>query len=336
MQYTPGLDGLRAIAALSVVAFHCATPGFGSGYLGVDVFFVLSGFLITRILSAEIQHTGRIAVGRFYFNRLLRLYPTLLLVIAAFMIAAPHAWPDLPAGLYALLAGLYLTDYSRALWDMPVVLSYTWSLSVEEHFYLMWPLVLPAILRTRRPAAILAALYVLASGWRWWNMHWLGWEPTYFRFDTRLSGLILGGLMALAPPLMQAGRYWKPAALLLVVLTAIPTFHAPAGMIWAVLLVEWATVALIAACCSATPPKWLQAGPLTYLGKLSYGIYLWHFPLAYYMREVYPWHITLPGVAAAAFALAAATYHGVDAPLRRFRRGPLVRRPAVQTAQPAA
>src|SRR5687768_11060779 len=136
MRYMPELDGLRALAVCAVLAFHAGAPMAQSGYLGVDLFFVLSGFLITSILVAEHERSGTIAVGRFYVRRALRLYPSLLLMLAVFVVVAPLLWPELPAARYALWSALYLSDYTRALIGEPEVLSYTWSLSVEEHFYL--------------------------------------------------------------------------------------------------------------------------------------------------------------------------------------------------------
>ena len=104
MQYKPALDGLRAVAIAMVLAFHARVPVAGGGLIGVDVFFVLSGFLITKLLTAEFAQTGRVAIMRFYGRRALRLYPTFLLLLAAFLVAAPLLWPTLPAWKYAAIS----------------------------------------------------------------------------------------------------------------------------------------------------------------------------------------------------------------------------------------
>src|SRR5690606_11647941 len=194
MTYRPELDGLRGVAALVVVLFHCRVPGFGGGFLGVDVFFVLSGFLITSILLAEHAGTGGIALGRFYWRRALRLYPALLLTLAGYLSVAPLLWPGHPHGTEALLAGLYLAVYSIPLSDYPDYLKHTWSLAVEEQFYLLYPLALILCLRRMSPAELAKWLVIavaVAVAWRLLNR--LAVLPTYHRFDTRLGGLLAGG-----------------------------------------------------------------------------------------------------------------------------------------------
>lgn len=317
MRYYPALDGLRALSVMAVLAFHAGAPFAGAGYLGVDLFFVLSGFLIASILRDEQMRAGHINVVRFYLHRALRLYPTLLLMLVAFLVTAPHLWPELPAWRYAAWAALYLSDYARAFLGEPVVLSYTWSLSVEEHFYLLLPLVLPAIIRTGRPAKVLAIAWVVATLWRIGNYAWLGWEPTYFRFDTRTSGLILGCLLAFWKP--DVSHYRRHAGVLLVALIPLPIFHAWQGLTLATTAAEIGSAVLILSAVSGGAWAWLQARWLAYIGRLSYGIYIWHFPLIYVLREQLPWNLTLLLTTAFSVAAAAATYHWVDVPLRRLR-----------------
>ena len=134
-------DKVRAIAVMLVMIFHSSVPLFHGGFLGVDVFFVLSGYLITRILLAELDKTGNIQLLRFYIHRLARLSPPLLLLLLLYLVAAPHFWPDYSWHVRdSLLTAMYLTDYAKALYNVPDMLRHTWSLSVEEHFYLLWPL----------------------------------------------------------------------------------------------------------------------------------------------------------------------------------------------------
>src|SRR4051812_5944530 len=139
LRYNPALDGLRAVAVVLVIADHCSVPIFNQGYFGVDLFFVLSGFLITRLLTDEIDATGQIDLSRFYLRRLLRLTPPLLLFLAAYLLIAPSLWPQVDFASHArdvALVAFYLSDYSQAFWHNPKVMIHTWSLSVEEHFYL--------------------------------------------------------------------------------------------------------------------------------------------------------------------------------------------------------
>ena len=137
LRYNPALDGLRAVAVILVISDHCFVPVFDQGYFGVDLFFVLSGFLITRLLVDEIDATGRVDLWRFYLRRFLRLAPPLLLFLIAYVLIAPWFWPQFDFLSHmrdAGLAGFYLSDYSQALWHSPKVLIHTWSLSVEETF----------------------------------------------------------------------------------------------------------------------------------------------------------------------------------------------------------
>ena len=124
LQHNPAFDGLRAVAVILVIADHCDISVFDQGYFGVDLFFVLSGFLITRLLVAEIDSTGRIDLLRFYLRRLLRLTPALLLMLAAYLLIAPSLWPQLDLMSHvrdAALVAFYLSDYSQAFWHNPKV-----------------------------------------------------------------------------------------------------------------------------------------------------------------------------------------------------------------------
>lgn len=157
--------------------------------------------MITRLLAEEIDVLGKINLWGFYLRRLLRLAPPLLLLLAVYLAIAPRLWPQFSLWEHirdAALAGLYLSDYARAFWDNPKILQHTWSLSVEEHFYFIWPFVVLLLARIefRWRIACLFGLYLLATAWRIFEYEGLGWAATYFRFDTRMSGLIFGALLA--------------------------------------------------------------------------------------------------------------------------------------------
>jgi peptidoglycan/LPS O-acetylase OafA/YrhL len=276
----------------------------------VDLFFVLSGYLITSILASEWDATGTIRVGGFYWRRFLRLMPPLLLMLAAYLLVAPLVWPAHNHALDALLAALYLSDYSYALLDLPFYLQHTWSLAVEEHYYLVWPLLLPALLRSKYPLIWLTVAWAIITLWR---TSYLGDVAAQFRFDTRASGLVLGSaLHFIRLKGSRLGAAVGLGAILAAALTA--TFK---WSIIAIPVTELASAALIAG--AGTMP-FLRNPGLVWVGKLSYGIYLWHFPIA--VMLIAAGLAALP-VALVTFAssvvLAAISYSTVERSARHLR-----------------
>ena len=138
LKYNPALDGLRGIAIVLVLLSHAHVPLFDGAFFGVDIFFVLSGYLITTLLLMEFNSTGKLDYWRFYRRRFFRLMPALAFFLLAYCVFAPMLWPDL-TDIYsdALVSILYLADYGIAFFDSPDTLLHMWSLSVEEHFYLI-------------------------------------------------------------------------------------------------------------------------------------------------------------------------------------------------------
>ncbi|MBR1280899.1 acyltransferase [Bradyrhizobium sp. AUGA SZCCT0177] len=331
--YNPALDGLRAVAVLLVIADHCDVTVFDQGYFGVDLFFVLSGFLITRLLVDEIDATGRIDLRRFYLRRLLRLTPPLLLLLAAYLLIAPLLWPQLDLMSHvrdAALVAFYLSDYSQAFWHNPKVLIHTWSLSVEEHFYLIWPfaVLLLARIGPRGRVVVLFGLYVLASAWRIYIYKTLGWDATYYRFDTRIDGLVCGALLATA--LRHKDLISERAANIagvvawaaLTVCLSIGFWRAPWSL---VIMTNVAHIAAFGLLISVSKKESrvslvLSAPPLVGIGVISYGMYLWHYPAAIYFRELFPWYLTGPIVLGFSIAMATVSYLAVERPLQRYRR----------------
>jgi len=321
MKYNPALDGLRAVAVLLVLVFHARAEGFGGGFLGVDVFFVLSGYLITRLLADQHSATGGIDVPAFYLRRLRRLYPALLLLLAVHLVVSPLAFPNRQGHARdALIAAAYLSDYGFAFWRVPWVVQHTWSLSVEEHFYLAWPLVLLLVFRLPRRywAPTILALAGTATLWRW-NVLFSpgGWHEAYYRFDTRLSGLLLGAAAAIcnprAPRLAAAGG----AALLVLAVSQADAKVDSALTVW-MAVAEAGSLLLVLGASQVRPLSW---APLVWLGKLSYGIYLWHYPIMLWLRGqgITGWSSMLIGTVSAV-ACAAASYYTVER-LARSRRG---------------
>jgi peptidoglycan/LPS O-acetylase OafA/YrhL len=347
-RYNPALDGLRAVAIALVIADHCWIPGLNGGYFGVDLFFVLSGFLITRLLLDEFAAHRRIDLLKFYVRRLLRLTPPLLLLLAAYLVAAPLIWPQY--GLWshisdASLAILYLSDYGRAFWSAPLYLQHTWSLSVEEHFYLVWPFAVLLLVRLplRWRIAGLVGLYLLATGWRIFEYQNHGWVATYFRADTRMGGLTCGALLATCSGLIgrvperAANAIGTLACGALVLCVSLGFWRAPWSLVWLTNLAQWSAVGLLVA--ASVPRSWisvvLSSPSLAGIGIISYGMYLWHYPAAAYLRVVLPWYETVPVVLTFSIIMATASYLMVERPLQRYRRN-LVRRREFEAAQDQA
>ncbi|CDX22127.1 Acyltransferase 3 [Mesorhizobium plurifarium] len=324
-----------------MVSFHCSREALPGGFVGVDLFFVLSGFLISSILLEEHARTGTIALGRFYLRRAMRLWPALVLMLAAYLVAAPLVFPQASAGRDALLAGLYLSDYSQAFWHLPYLpLLHTWSLSVEEHFYLLWPAAVLLLARFDRRAAIamLVGVFLIVSLWRMIDLAiWRSFTTTFYRFDTRMSGLVLGSLIAFLP--------WRPK-------TAAANMFAAAGaaiIAWAMVSLDWGTASPLLAAGVAVDfgagctvlalaaggsflGRVLTFRPLAYIGMISYSIYLWHYPVVVAMRDTPSSPLSIREsivVIVASFVLAATSYELLEKPLKAYR----YRRYAVSAAE---
>lgn len=314
--YVPALDGLRAVAVLLVLAFHARTPGVSGGFLGVDVFFVLSGFLITTLLKAEFDDNGRVALRAFYARRIRRLYPALLVMLMAYIAIAPLALPGLNHMRDAILSALYLTNYSQAFYRVPDALGHTWSLATEAQFYLVWPAVMLALLRLRPGPRILALLSILfaAVAWRQSVLTGSGWTAAYYRFDTRISGLCIGSIIAFLPTTRSVVIGYVGLAMIAIA-AHLAHWHTDSGLMWLLFLAEIGA-AFVILCGQSV--SFLRAPLLVWIGKMSYGIYLWHYPIIYWMRKVeLQWWIQLALSALLSVIAAALSYYIVE---QRFYR----------------
>lgn len=339
MRYEPALDGLRALAIILVMLFHAQAPVAG-GFLGVDLFFVLSGFLITTLLLVEIDTRGRIDIARFYLRRILRLAPALMLMLAAFLLVAAPLFALEPAVSlrFAALAALYLSDYSVAFWDIPQYIRHTWSLSVEEHFYLLWPLILVAGSRRWNARSLVIALgtaYVLATLLRWvFLIKGQTWQEVYYRFDTRLSGLVLGAWLAAVKRDAAWSARLQSAAPKLLWLVPIAAACLQFRwddlwmLTWGVSLFEWATLAVVVAALTreSQVEAMLSQPVLVWTGKISYGLYLWHYPIFVYLRARFSWNEVLLIGLPITVTLASISFYTVEAWCSR-RRHALQARP---------
>ncbi|MCL6739712.1 acyltransferase [Sphingomonas sp. RB56-2] len=297
------------MAILVVMLFHSNPDVLVGGYVGVDLFFVLSGYLITSILVEEYRSTGAIDVPRFYLRRFLRLAPALLFMLAGYLLVAPIVWPGEPHFRDALYTAFYVTDFTLPAGMGPDHLVHSWSLSVEEQFYLLWPLALVPLMRSGKavPFILLALLVMIA-----WRGQFTDWKDHYYRIDTHSSGLLVGALLHFIG--------WKTnrwvglaglAILLFVSLYAQREWNSPA-----ILATEIAAVMLIA---SVRESRWLEAPLLVHIGKLSYGLYLWHYPIAHYLRSRFDFFETVTMTLLLSYLMALLSYHSVEAWSRRMK-----------------
>lgn len=282
--YIPQLDGLRAVAVVLVLTYHFLTPIPFAGQVGVDVFFVLSGYLITSILLAEHERSGRIRLKLFYVRRAIRLYPPLLLVILVMGIFGVFFAPSLPRFLAETVFALTYTT--------PIILEFangasvmwrhTWSLGVEEIFYLVWPLLLLVILRTRLSFRWASGV-LLSVGFAMAAMQVaLTHDGGGMSILLRSGGLLFGCAVALY--LKEGGRRyaaawgWAGVALVAVgIIAATLTLNESIGV---ALTQAGSTLLLLHAVTGVSGlNRALAIPPMTYVGRISYELYLWHFPV---------------------------------------------------------
>jgi peptidoglycan/LPS O-acetylase OafA/YrhL len=362
--HLPALNGLRAVAVIGVVAYHLQLGWASGGYLGVDLFFVLSGFLITTLLLEEWGASGRISLGAFWGRRARRLLPALFLVVGAIglYLIANAVWGGPGAnGLVDLsdLRGdaistlLYVNNWHSifahqsyfAQFSTPSPLQHTWSLAIEEQFYLVWPLVLLLLLRLaprgwRRAGMLLTvSLGVLSSVLMAILFH-PGADPTrvYYGTDTRLFDLMAGATVAFVAasrpqPRRQARRTLHVVAPLAA--AALAAFWVTAGtpgglptnfMFEGGFLICAALAALVVADARLTEPgafsRALAWRPLHFIGTISYGIYLWHWPVIVYLNGsrtgLSAWPLDLLRIAVT-LAVSTASYYLIERPIRQAR-----------------
>ena len=327
------IEGLRGLAVLLVVLFHAGVPGFSGGYVGVDVFFVLSGYLITGLLASEVERTGRVGFAAFYARRVRRLLPASALMLAAVVAVGALVLSPLEQLLFVRTAratALYASNlwFTRALdYFGPNAdanpLLHTWSLAVEEQFYLVWPLIVAfAVRRSRRTlAAVLLLLSVLSFAGGVWLTH-LRPGFAFFLMPPRAWEFGAGGLAALLPAAALARRR-AVAALgwggLGAVVLAACVFSAatPFPGVAALLPVAGTAAALVAG--RAAVPRLLDHPAFQHLGRLSYSWYLWHWPALVFAAALVP-GLSLPArlaCAAGSLALAELTFRVVENPVRR-------------------
>jgi peptidoglycan/LPS O-acetylase OafA/YrhL len=322
-RHIASLDGIRGLAILAVLAVHSGLNDFGG--CGVDVFFVLSGYLITGILLKERAENGRVNFKNFYARRWLRLYPALLLLIALYIPATKlfHRHVNQAVG-DSFIALFYLSNWWRTFSVRPDFLGHTWSLSVEEQFYLIWP---PLVLllyrwlgRSWKAALVCAATVGGVIAYRWWMIrNGASLDRISNGLDTRIDMLIAGSALAFyTPPISRyfaAALTWAAAIAFFVYLGG--WYHESYEYI-----LGWTLVMLVGLLNGNTTllAKVLALKPLVWIGRVSYGIYLFHFPAMKWMID-HHWSVrdkTIVGWSIG-FGLATLSYYLVERPCLRLK-----------------
>lgn len=338
-RYRPDIDGLRAIAVVLVVVYHAKLGWADGGFVGVDVFFVISGYLITSIIWRE-QQAGRFTLLNFYERRVRRILPALLLVSLATM---TYAWfVMLPADYAGLARSVVMTfAFASNVWFMTQTgyfndtnnapFLHTWSLGVEEQFYIVFPLLMMLAIRWRRPHAmvLMLAISLVLSLAAAIVMTHVRARYAFYLTPLRAWELLAGSILAVT----ATGKNWSRST---------SEFAAVAGMSSIILSgllltpdIPFPGIAAIPAVAGsflliasgrsgeATITKLLASGPFVFIGKISYSLYLWHFPilvLLFYQSPQHPSSIAIAGAIALSIALSVLSWHFVERPFRDPRR----------------
>jgi peptidoglycan/LPS O-acetylase OafA/YrhL len=350
LRYLPALDGLRAFAVAGVLCYHGGLAWAQGGFLGVDMFFVLSGFLITTLLLREREDTGVIAVGAFWLRRARRLLPALgvlILVVVAYAVflAAPEELRTIRSDALASIG--YVANWRFifsgssyfAQFQAPSPLRHVWSLAIEEQFYLIWPLIVMVVLRLRhgstRALAVVAGSMLVGSVALMAIMYEPGRDPSrvYYGTDTRAQSLLVGALLAmllLKRPVLE-GRVTRVALQVgaLVAAAGLATMWVAvsdhAGMLYrGGFLLEALLVAVVITAViqptSGPLGALLSVAWIRWVGQISYGVYLYHWPVYVALDEP---RLGIDGYAlftvriAVTLAIATASYYLVEMPIRR-------------------
>ena len=355
-RYYRPLDGVRSLAVGIVLAAHGGVAWFRSGGVGVDLFFVLSGFLITSILAAEAATTGGVSLRNFYVRRFLRLGPCLLLTCVFVGLWQFFAFGRAP-WTAIVVALTYTANWVRAFSDTDLSwLIHCWTLAIEEQFYLLWPwvvLLLAHRVRDDRARAwsLVAGAAVIALYRAAMVGHYSD-ERINYGLDTRMDALMAGAALAYAARALAAtgglsdvasrwlGRVLAPGALAVLLATPrIVTWYSP-WMGWIGYVIVAAASALLLAdlvlgrhSLLARPFSWT---PLVYVGRISYGIYLLHLPIYFIIEAALPaWSYAekLPLKLALTLGAASLSFHFLEQPFLRLKArfeaaAPSPRRPA--------
>jgi peptidoglycan/LPS O-acetylase OafA/YrhL len=347
--YQPALDGMRALAVLAVIAYHNGYDWAVGGFLGVDAFFVLSGFLITTLLVLEYRRADSIGLVAFWGRRLRRLLPALLLVLLFCAVYARVLLDPLEIGGFrwdALSSLFYVTNWrfiasGQSYFDVFSTASpvrHLWSLAIEEQFYLVWPIVTLACLRVRRGRTDLLAAVCVAGAVASAVAMAVLYDPAspsraYYGTDTRVHTILIGALLALVMLRRQPRRAGARHALqvagaiaLVVILWTWTTVDATSAGYYGLGSVAYALGVAVLIAATVQPVSMLGRSlgvqPLRGIGRISYGLYLWHWPIIVWLPH---WRVGFGDSRLVAlrlvitFALAGLSYVFVESPIRHGR-----------------
>lgn len=298
-QFYPEIQGIRAISILAVILFHFGIHIIPGGYVGVDMFFVISGYLITKMIAGELSR-GSFSIVKFYRHRVIRLLPNLFVMIVvsaiiSYLVLKPYDFMQYAKSLQ--FSAVYLTNMvfarQQGYFDMSrdaKPLLHTWSLSIEEQFYLIFPLLLILLYKLKSHRITVLVLIALAS--LWVRFHYVQqFLPTegFFSFAGRVWEFVVGALVALMPVALKeryAGN--EKLSLLAFMLVIGSLLFLDEGIPYAALLLVipcFATALLIAYSAGTRPGRWLSGKALVFIGGLSYSLYLWHWPLVVWLHN---------------------------------------------------
>ncbi len=336
--YRPEIDGLRALAVVSVFLFHLEPAWLPGGFIGVDIFFVISGYLITTIISKELV-SSEFSFARFYARRAKRIFPALFVMLVitglfAFISLPPEEYKEFFKAMrygFLQLSNVYFAQevdyFAQGLYPSPLL--HTWSLGVEEQYYLLWPLML-ALVYKLVANKFLAPLFILALLASLWVSEWLlsvNAMHSYYMFYSRAWELLIGGALAFGMlPDIRSRRAadWASLAALLAMLVPMmmyveqgfPGTKAVLPVVGAALFIHSANH------CKGVAHRLFSAKPLLAIGVCSYSLYLWHWPLIAFTRSITDQALTgldITLIVFACFALGALSYKYVERPFVKLK-----------------
>lgn len=331
--YRPDIDGLRALAIAAVVLFHYRVPGFSGGFVGVDVFFVISGYLITGLILKEAAES-RFSLRSFYERRIRRIFPALFAMLAVATVAAallffPVSFARFGKSLLATAAFASNFEFWREAGYFDVgadqkPLLHLWSIAVEEQFYLIFPALLLLIgMRSKlKLATAVAIIFVASLAFSMWCTHHAS-ATGYYLLPSRMWELMLGALLAIGivpvPARWKLPEWTATAGLALIAYSVLCYSHTTPFPGAAALIPCLGTALIVAAGPGASLNRVMSMKPVVFVGLISYSLYLWHWPVYVFARAALfraPTPLETAGLIALSFALAVLSWRFVEQPFR--------------------